>query len=512
MRADGLLHGWRALLLACAVLASGCASLPPPPGRGAPLRYTPPGATQPGEAEPPHALVSSPPEPEEPQRLHRRRALRHTVTRAGPGRAAGEVGSTSEETRQAVLAAVDEVKATRKALAATLARLASRPPGLGNRGLSGVNGVFTRHLDYGANQLPWIDGALGGVTTLTEAASEVASSDMERALLRMSGPRLQAALSGALLLAAWVDLLQLADGVLRQCPAYGVETLIVDLRRLQGLVEPSLSALASGEPERIEAAATAMPEVMGQLTREFEALRERARVAMERANRAIEVAQFVEMLTLMSALKLTLPRLPPAAPATLGVGLVMGSNGVMAGTRVVVSAEWVERMRRLVQAGVLSAPAVSAAVRIHAGGVMMAQGAGDLPRGVREALGEGPEVRGMRVTGRDGAGMSDAPKHHVLPDEHREWFEKRGFKGDMDIDEFCVRLERATHEAIHGGGNWRLGRLWPGEWNRVIMKTLRDAEEEAGRRLTRNEILNLVGEAMTDYNLPMKFTPGRRRR
>ncbi|MCP3165288.1 hypothetical protein [Myxococcus qinghaiensis] len=35
---------------------------------------------------------------------------------------------------------------------------------------------------------------------------------------------------------------------------------------------------------------------------------------------------------------------------------------------------------------------------------------------------------------------------------HREWFEARGFKGDMDIDQFCVRLEQAHHEATHGGG------------------------------------------------------------
>ena len=241
---------WKGLLLACAVLASGCASLPPAPGRGAPLRYTPHGGTEPGVAEPPHALASSRPslpEPEEPQRLHRRRPARHTVTRAGPSRAAGEVGGTSEETRQAVLAAVDEVRGTRDALAATLARLASRPPGLGNRGLSGNNGIFLSHLDSASQQLPWIDGALGTVTALAEAASEIDDPDMQRALLRMSGPRLQAAMSGALLLAGWVDFLQLADGVLRQCPSCGLETLIVELRRVQGLVEPSLSALASGE-------------------------------------------------------------------------------------------------------------------------------------------------------------------------------------------------------------------------------------------------------------------------
>jgi hypothetical protein len=97
----------------------------------------------------------------------------------------------------------------------------------------------------------------------------------------------------------------------------------------------------------------------------------------------------------------------------------MGSGGVMAGSQLVVSAEWVEMIRRLVQAGVISLPAVNAAVRIHGGQVMMAQASGDLPEGIRDALGDSPEVRGMRVTGKAGAGMSEPPKHHVLPDEHR---------------------------------------------------------------------------------------------
>jgi len=180
----------------------------------------------------------------------------------------------------------------------------------------------------------------------------------------------------------------------------------------------------------------------------------------------------------------------------------------MAGSRIVVSAEWVEMMRRLVQAGVISLPAASAAVRIHGGQVMMAQAHQDLPKGVRDALGDGPEVRGMQVTGRAGAGMSSAPKHHVLPKEHREWFERRGFKGEMDIDNFCVRLEQAHHEALHGGGNWRMGRTWPGEWNRMIMEALREAEVEAGRMFTRNEVLNIVASRMKRYDVPMKFTKG----
>lgn len=492
---------------------------------------TPPVALAPAMVKGPsnersHALSSSPlssPGTEASRRLHRRRGSRATVTRAGPGRTTGEVGSTvtrdvsapqrprATEARQAVLAAVSEVKGSAGELAGTLSKLATRPPSsLLNRGLSGLGGVFTHHLDHGSHQLPWIQGALRGVTSLTEASSEVADPDMELALLRMSGPRLQAVLSGALLLAAWVDFMSLADVVLRECPAYGVERLVVDMHRVRRMVEPSMAALASADPERVEAAANGLPELMGGLTREFQSLQEGARVAMERAGQVMAVAQLVEMLTLVSTMRLALPRLPPAAPATLGTGLVVSSNGVMVGSQVVVSAEWVEMMRRLVQAGVLSTSAVSAAVRIHAG-TMMAQASGDLPKGVHDALGEGPEVRGMRVTGRAGAGMAEQPRHHVLPQEERKWFEQRGFRGDMDIDRFCVRMERASHEAIHGGGNWRLGRMWPKEWNRMIMKALREAEDEAGRKLTRSEILKVVAGYMKQYDIPMNFIPWRGR-
>jgi hypothetical protein len=222
-------------------------------------------------------------------------------------------------------------------------------------------------------------------------------------------------------------------------------------------------------------------------------------------------AQFIEMLTMISVMKVSLPRLPPAAPASLGAGLVMGSNGIMMGSQFVVTAEWVEMMRRLVQAGVLSIHAVSAAVRMHAGQVMMAQANQGLPQGLRDALGEGPEVSAMHETGKTGAGMAERPQHHELPDEFRKWFEKRGFTGAMSIDQFCVELEEASHQAIHGGGNWRMGRTWPGEWNQMIMRTLSKAEREAGRALTRNEILNIVAENMKDYSIQMNFTRWRGR-
>jgi len=410
-------------------------------------------------------------------------------------------------TRQALVDALDDVSGSTRRIADSLSRLAASQAGIGGR----ADGLFAQHVVYGARQLRWLEGALGGATRLVQVASEVDDPAMELALLRLSGPRLEAALFGAMLLAAWSDFLNLEDVVLRQCPFYSAEKLFVDMEHVREMLEPSMRALSSLEPGRVEVTAAGVPRLMGELTREFQSTREGVRVSAERVNRAIVAAQVVEMLSMVSTMRLSLPRLLPAAPAMLGVGLVMGADGVMVGMRVVVSAEWVEMTRRLVRAGVISVPVVGAAVRIQAGQVLMSQSHDELPRGVRDALGDGPEVRGMRETGKAGAGMSESPRHHVLPREHREWFEQRGFTGEIGIDQFCVEMEQAHHQALHGGGNWRQGRKWPGEWNQMIMEALRDAEVDAGRMLTRNEILNIVAERMKDYSIPMNFTSWRGR-
>ncbi|MFB1484387.1 DUF2380 domain-containing protein [Corallococcus sp. RDP092CA] len=461
------------------LLVTGCGSAP----RTRSLGYTPREAHGRGEAS------------ESRQRLSRRQGARAEVAVGGDARSA-------TQTRQAVLTGIAEVKSSLGGVEAALSQLESRPPALVGRSL---HGVFTRYLDHGSSQLRWMRGALGSATALTRAASEVGEPDMELGLLRMTGPKLQAALFGTLLLATWVDFLHLADARLRDCPMCSVEKLFVDLHRVQGMMEPTLAGLAAQDLERVEAAAVEMPGLVGKLTREFAALHRETLSTMKLGGQVIVAVQAMETLAMISTLKVSLPRLPPAAPATLGVGFVMGSGGVLMGSRLVVSAEWVEMMRRLVRAGVLSVPAVGSAVLIHGGQVLMAQAPEDLPKGVRDALGDSPEVRAMHETGRAGAGMSDAPKHHVLPQEHREWFEQRGFTGDMDIDQFCVQLEQAHHEAIHGGGNWKLGRTWPGEWNRMIMEALRETEIEVGRTLTRNEILSIIAARMKRYDIPMRF-------
>jgi hypothetical protein len=101
----------------------------------------------------------------------------------------------------------------------------------------------------------------------------------------------------------------------------------------------------------------AMREVSGstrRLSGEFNATAERVRTGMRNTEKVMLLAQLLERVTMVSAMKFSLPASRPSAPATLGMGMVVGSNGVTMGTRMVVSAEWVEMMRRLVRAGVLS--------------------------------------------------------------------------------------------------------------------------------------------------------------
>ncbi|MFY0562663.1 DUF2380 domain-containing protein [Archangium lansingense] len=482
-------------LLALALLSNACVPLTPPPELGRSLRYTPHGATGPALA----GGAPSPPGPEAPGRL-RNRGSREAVPGAGPGSADATVWQSALAAHLAFRGSAGEVSGTTRRISRELSRLRASHSGIAGAG----NGSFVRYVDHGEAWLRWIDSELATANELAAEESEVEDPDMQLALLRLAGPRLEAAMMGSMLLAVWFDFLNLTDATLSR-HLYGVETLYVKMERCQKMLEPSMTALSSLEPEQVESAAEDMPALVGHLTSEFATLLEAIHKGAKVLETALVLKESMEALTTLSVLKFTLPALRAATPATLGVGLMVSPNGVMMGTRIVVSAEWVEMMRQLVRAGVLSVPAVSAAVRIQAGLVMMAQGHGDLPRGVRDALGDAPEVRAMRVTGKTGAGMAEPPEHHVMPKEFRAWFEKRGFTGKMSIDWFCVTLQQSHHQAIHGGGNWKLGRKWPGEWNRLTMETLYEAEAKAGRMLTRNTSLEIVAEQMMKYRIPMNF-------
>jgi RHS repeat-associated protein len=132
-----------------------------------------------------------------------------------------------------------------------------------------------------------------------------------------------------------------------------------------------------------------------------------------------------------------------------------------------------------------------------------------LASSLRGGFGEGPEARGVNETGARGAGVTRKPRHHVFPQEFRDWFRARGFIGKRDIDNFTLELDQSTHEAIHGGGNFRLGKEWEGEWNRQLMARLVQREKLLRRNLTFDEVFETGQEMMKDYGLEGPFIPFR---
>lgn len=158
------------MLMAAVLLMGGCAPLQPPPSPGGSLGYTPQGEaeTVTGESSSSRSALR------QAQARHRRREFSDEVTSVLPRHAAEPAGQSASLTREAVLSAVNEVMGTQGLIADALPRLASKPGGLGDR----ANGVFTRYIDYGSSQLPWLHGALGDVSLLAGVASEMDDADM----------------------------------------------------------------------------------------------------------------------------------------------------------------------------------------------------------------------------------------------------------------------------------------------------------------------------------------------
>jgi len=94
-------------------------------------------------------------------------------------------------------------------------------------------------------------------------------------------------------------------------------------------------------------------------------------------------------------------------------------------------------------------------------------------------------------------------RHHVFPQnpKAKAWFSKRG----VNVDEYVVNLQEGEHQALHGGGDWKLGKTWKGEWNEEIMSRLRTAEKiqvaAGGGRLIPLQIETIGRQMMNDYGI-----------
>jgi hypothetical protein len=251
-------------------------------------------------------------------------------------------------------------------------------------------------------------------------------------------------------------------------------------------------------PGRVAALAVTFDEMIAEIERAEEVQRRVMQIQL-----AAEVVAFAVGLRGMFTMSG-----PPSATAFPLPTMVGANSSAAVMGQLVLSAEWIAAIRHLVQIGAITAASAAEALRVRGFTSAMAQGT-DLPQSVKDLLGEGPTTDAMKVTNATGAGAARAPRHHVLPQEKRAFFEERGFTGDLDIDNFTVELEVADHQAQHGGGNWKMGREWDGEWNGMVMRTLEDKEETLGRRLTVVEIMREVERLMRKREIPVRFLPYR---
>jgi hypothetical protein len=63
----------------------------------------------------------------------------------------------------------------------------------------------------------------------------------------------------------------------------------------------------------------------------------------------------------------------------------------------------------------------------------------------------------------------------------------------VDVDQWTVTLDEATHSALHYGGGPKTGGGW---WNERIMQTLMNQEAKIGRKLTATEIEDIGRQMM----------------
>lgn len=110
------------------------------------------------------------------------------------------------------------------------------------------------------------------------------------------------------------------------------------------------------------------------------------------------------------------------------------------------------------------------------------------------------EENGMRIATARQAGIVKPPDHHIFPQQFRDWFTARG----VNIDRYLVRLDEATHQAIH----YRLpGEVGGGFWNNQSMTRMLAREADLGRQMTTREVLQIGAQMRREYLSGFKLLP-----
>lgn len=402
--------------------------------------------------------------------------------------------------RDAVRTLIGEAMTSVVELQSVVLRIASTRDGLRN------HPVTERFVEQAVERVTWVVDALSAGESYLELGSS-AGGEAGAATLRMAATRAQAAHVGLAVLRPWCAFLQLQDRV-AMLPLLQLEHRYRTLDAEQRCVDAVLAQLARFDPGDIAGAAAGIPGCVAALAAAFDTVLADVESARKIQRWAMIAQSIAEVAAFAGSLRGVLTLGGPRGGLSLPMPAVAGGAGVAALGQVAVSAEWLAAIRHLVEIGAISAAGAAEALRGRGLTAAMAQ-ATDLPQAVKDLLGEGPTTDAMKVTNSSGAGATRPPRHHVLPQEERAFFEERGFTGDLDIDNFTIELQAADHQAQHGGGDWRMGRSWAGEWNRAVMDTLRKRETQLGRPLRAPEIMREVEWLMKERRIPAQFVPYR---
>lgn len=124
------------------------------------------------------------------------------------------------------------------------------------------------------------------------------------------------------------------------------------------------------------------------------------------------------------------------------------------------------------------------------------------------------DLAGLPVRSARDAGMVPDRHHHFPQELERSGFyQERGFaKGE--IHEYTSEFAQGDHQALHGGGNYKLAKEhWPeGTWNERFKMDTANIEAALRRKMTREELLaynmklrkqfNVADEPLVHYRKP----------
>jgi hypothetical protein len=225
------------------------------------------------------------------------------------------------------------------------------------------------------------------MTTLNLAAKAPPSVRVE--LVRLAGVRMQAALFAMYAFRAGMAYLEVGHQLVGH-PFVSAESVLGTTWKAWDRVDIVINQLCSLTDAAVEKGALAALALVPQLADELEAYVRQVEHGVEVAGKIALVASIVEMVTTLAAgMRGFGPRLP-AGFATVVVPTMVGMRGGVAVMgQVVISAEWLEMIRHLVQIGALSSTVAAGAIK--ASGISMASGIGDDPKATADKLAKEPK-------------------------------------------------------------------------------------------------------------------------